>query len=759
MTHRYLAAMLMAASLVTGTGLLAAPGNGNGNPDARPKMFGKNHPFVLGDLPRGRLRDRIESLPSSRRQQSLEWLHGFDFPEKDVQEMEVDDEGAVLYVDPAPVFCDQPPCEAGELPADPALAPTADAAVADVAAAAADDAFALHSRPGAPHVVYLDFDGHSFSGTAWGSGTVYAAAFDLDGNPASFSAAERTAIAEIWHRVAEDFAAFDIDVTTERPASFGPYTGRVLITSKRQTNGQAMPYDTAGGVAYIGVWGRSNYASYYSPALVYYDNLAKNATYIAEASAHEFGHNLGLSHDGTSSVTYYAGHGSGATSWAPIMGNSYSRNVTQWSKGEYAGANNTQDDIAIIADALFLADDDHGDTPAAASALSINGNGEILVSDPEIDPNNLYPENKGVIDSSADWDYFSFYAGAGTVDIRVNPAWQAFYRDSRRGANLDVRAVLFDARGNLVAESDPATDTYAGITTSIPEGTYFLGVTGAGNGNYSNYASQGQYFISGTVASDPNTPPTADFGSACQGLTCSFVDSSTDSDGSVVGWSWGFGDGSSASGQNPSHSYSSAGTYTVTLTVTDDDGDTATTSQSVTVTGGGGGGGGNEDPADMVWVEDSAPAGSGLSGTWNWITGNPAPYSGAKAHQSALASGLHQHYFAGASDRMTVSAGDTLFTYVYLDPANPPREIMLQWNDGDWNQRAYWGENLIGWGTNGSVSRRYMGPLPATGQWVRLEVPASAVGLEGRSVNGMAFTLYGGRVAWDRTGLVQQSLR
>jgi len=45
-----------------------------------------------------------------------------------------------------------------------------------------------------------------------------------------------------------------------------------------------------------------------------------------------------------------------------------------------------------------------------------------------------------------------------------------------------------------------------------------------------------------------------------------------------------------------------------------------------------------------------------------------------------------------------------------------------------------------------------MGPLPATGGWIRLEVPASAVGLEGRALNGMAFTLYGGSAAWDYIG-------
>ena len=156
-----------------------------------------------------------------------------------------------------------------------------------------------------------------------------------------------------------------------------------------------------------------------------------------------------------------------------------------------------------------------------------------------------------------------------------------------------------------------------------------------------------------------------------------------------------------------------------------------------------------------VWLDDAAPAGATLAGTgegWSWVSSNPAPFSGARAHQSALLSGLHQHYFYNATSTLSVAVGDTLFAYVYLDPANPPSEVMLQWNDGNWEHRAYWGANLIAWGTDGTVSRRYMGPLPAAGQWVRLAVPASQVGLEGRTLNAMAYTLYDGRATWDYAG-------
>jgi hypothetical protein len=108
----------------------------------------------------------------------------------------------------------------------------------------------------------------------------------------------------------------------------------------------------------------------------------------------------------------------------------------------------------------------------------------------------------------------------------------------------------------------------------------------------------------------------------------------------------------------------------------------------------------------------------------------------------------------GATTKLQVDAGDYLYTYVYLDPANMPTEIMLQWRSDteDWNHRAYWGANSIPWGTDGTSSRRYVGPLPEAGKWVRLEVAASQVGLEGKLLNGMAFTLYGGRATWDQAG-------
>ena len=186
------------------------------------------------------------------------------------------------------------------------------------------------------------------------------------------------------------------------------------------------------------------------------------------------------------------------------------------------------------------------------------------------------------------------------------------------------------------------------------------------------------------------------------------------------------------------------------------------TLNNVIVTSGGSGVTPSTNVTTTLWVDDAVPAGAVLTSfgddSWNWVTSNPAPFSGSRAHQSNIGPGTHQHVFKFATDTLSINAGDTLLAYVYLDPANVPTEVMLGWYDGSFEHRAYWGGNTIDLGTDGTDSRRHMGPLPAVGQWVKLEVPASLVGLEGRTLSGMAFTLYGGRATWDAAGKTAQTI-
>ena len=163
------------------------------------------------------------------------------------------------------------------------------------------------------------------------------------------------------------------------------------------------------------------------------------------------------------------------------------------------------------------------------------------------------------------------------------------------------------------------------------------------------------------------------------------------------------------------------------------------------------------DASVVKWMYDALPAGSYAStssggDTWNWVTSSPTPKSGTKAHKTTAGTGLKEHSFVGASSPMEVGTGDTLFAYVWVEPGT--QEIMLHWFDGtSWDHRAYWGSNNIGYGTTGTPSRISMSDtVPAAGQWVRLEIPAAKVGLEGKKVYGMAFSTYNGGATWDLTG-------
>ncbi len=123
---------------------------------------------------------------------------------------------------------------------------------------------------------------------------------------------------------------------------------------------------------------------------------------------------------------------------------------------------------------------------------------------------------------------------------------------------------------------------------------------------------------------------------------------------------------------------------------------------------------------NIVWVDDSIPAG-GVGGSdggdsWNWVSGNPTPYSGALAQQSVIKAGEHQVFFDGATATLDIGTNDTLYAWIYLDPVNTPTEAMLQWDDGSWDHRAYWGANSLTYGVDGTVSRTNMGCAARSGE-------------------------------------------
>src|SRR5947207_3604695 len=197
----------------------------------------------------------------------------------------------------------------------------------------------LESYPSATPTIYLDFDGQTVSGTSWNvNGPIYCGASGL-------SSAQMT---EIFNRVSEDYRPFTVNVTTDSTKYLNAPANkrmRVIITVTSDW------YGSAGGVSFVNSfsWGDN------TPCFVFSALLGYNTKNIAEASAHEAGHTLGLRHQSSYDANcvkiseYNGGQGSGETSWAPIMGVGYARNLTTWYNGQSTlGCNIYQNDLDVI---------------------------------------------------------------------------------------------------------------------------------------------------------------------------------------------------------------------------------------------------------------------------------------------------------------------------------------------------------------------------------------------------------------------------
>lgn len=126
------------------------------------------------------------------------------------------------------------------------------------------DVLDLSSRPGSARTLYLDFTGDTTTGTAWnrsyGVTTISSPAYFIN-DPADplFDAQERAAIHLAWRSVAQDFAPFDINVTTREPSAGAitrtsladqTYGARVVITGSNQLAAAC----SCGGLAYLDVF-------------------------------------------------------------------------------------------------------------------------------------------------------------------------------------------------------------------------------------------------------------------------------------------------------------------------------------------------------------------------------------------------------------------------------------------------------------------------------------------------------------------------
>ena len=379
----------------------------------------------------------------------------------------------------------------------------------------------------------------------------------------------------------------------------------------------------------------------------------------------------------------------------------------------------------------------------ASGTLAINA-GDFVFAYVYLDPAN--PPSEVMLQwNDGTWEHRAYW-GANNVDYGVDGTTSRFFAGplpaAGQWARLEVRASQVGLEGS----------TLKGLAFAVSDGRATWDA--AGKSTQSGGGNAGD-------TTRPTVAITAPANNASLSGSSTTVSASASDNIGVAGVQFKL-DGANLGAEDTAAPYSailnpsllSNGTHSLAAVARDAAGNRATSAVVTVLIGSV-----TQPPAtnnDVVWFDDTLPSNAvpGADGGdgWNWVTSNPTPFSGTAAHQSSLGSGSHQHFFSYAGATLSVNTGDVLFAYVYLDPANVPLQLMLQWDNGGWEHRAYWGANIDTYGVDATASRRYMGPLPAAGRWVRLEVPARLVGLEGATLKGMAFTLVGGRATWDYVG-------
>lgn len=338
----------------------------------------------------------------------------------------------------------------------------------------------LNSYPSAAAVIFLDFDGHYVQSSWWNNG-----------NPINCAASGMTdaQITEAFHRVAEDYRPFDLNITTDSTVFLAaPLALRVRIIVTTSSNWYLTGYS---GVAMGGSFTFGDD----TPGFVFSDRLGTgNTKRIAETISHESGHTVCLSHQskygGSCNLMeqYSTGYGTGETGWAPIMGNSQGKNFSNWNNGPTPdGCGYTEDNLYTIVtyNGFGYRADEYPDV-LNASTYTIGGNSF---------------NTSGVITTNADKDAFKFVLNSSS-NFRITIAPFSVASGST-GANLDVAVELYNSSATLIRTYDPQSTLSITIDTILTAGTYYIKVYGAGNGNVGAYGSLGSYTITGSFTGLP----------------------------------------------------------------------------------------------------------------------------------------------------------------------------------------------------------------------------------------------------------------
>jgi len=165
---------------------------------------------------------------------------------------------------------------------------------------------------------------------------------------------------------------------------------------------------------------------------------------------------------------------------------------------------------------------------------------------------------------------------------------------------------------------------------------------------------------------------------------------------------------------------------------------------------------------EQIWFDDEFPSGGRVFASpghaTTYVTAGEGPVLSGQKAVKRMDQGLAQDVIEGTSP-LDIPPAARLFANVWIDPHAAPKTLMLQYFKGGWLHRAVWGDyDAIDWGARNTTERVLIGPLPQSGQWVRLEVEAARLGLKaGDQITGFALTQFGGTVFWDLVGVAGRS--
>lgn len=460
------------------------------------------------------------------------------------------------------------------------------------------DVTRLHSKPDATRKIVLVFGGTWLFGTRW-NGWMTAGKrfepFDTDGNPAARSVTELKQITKIWEGIADDFAPFDVDVTTEDVPDAdvdrsGPedtrYGIRVIIHSGAPD----------GCICDASVYLRS-FGDTLKPILLNATALGNgDPGYVVNAASHLIGHSLGLREDfegrkiapGVTQLVPSEGEVVRGRRIAPVMGNPFRSDVSRFMAGTYPNAQTGEHDFAVMeAAGLPMRADLEGSSRVLASYLT--------KEEPDLPAGTRYTVS-GTIERPGDSDVFAFHAGAGRIDVVMDTKmWGELEGVS---SNLNFEFELWNTQG-IVAKSwvnptlpGPISLERRALIMYLPvAGTYYINVRpvrerdGAKTPEFGNRGAYAGFVIAPTTTAQP--PVAVLTGAAgVKGRSVTLRADQSSDDRGITGYRWDFGDGSApvfTTVPTVSKTYAKSGTFTATVQVMDNENFASTASAPVFV--------------------------------------------------------------------------------------------------------------------------------------------------------------------------------